>query len=62
VEVMSVGELLVCVEVTLLLLGRRRWPIRLTQLRDGGDERGQTDLREGALGEDAADKALVTAL
>jgi hypothetical protein len=60
---MSVGELLVCVEVTLLLLLRRkRWPVRLTQLRDGGDERGQTDLREGALREDAADKALVTAL
>jgi hypothetical protein len=33
----------------------RRGPTRLTPLRDGGEERGRTNLREGALGEDAAE-------
>jgi hypothetical protein len=42
-----------------MLLRWKRGPTRLTQLRDGGEERGETDLREGALGEDAAEMALV---
>jgi hypothetical protein len=45
----------------VVVLRRGRGPTRLTQLRDGGEERGATDLREGALGEDTAETLLVTA-
>jgi hypothetical protein len=39
----------------LLMLRWRRGPTRLTPLRDGGEERGRTNLREGALGEDTVE-------
>jgi hypothetical protein len=46
--------------VCVVLLRRGCGPTRLTQLRDGGEKRGGTDLREGALGKDTAEALLVT--
>ena len=52
------ANLYACVVTVLLLLCLGRGPIRLTQLRDGGEERGMTDLREGTLGEDTVDASV----